>query len=408
MTRQFWLWIHRWLGLLITVFLVIVGLTGSLLAFNFELERIFAPRLFATQQNNMAILDLAKLVSCAEIIIPTARVEGVSFTQPDQVSVSFVPRINPHTKLPYVLGFNEFFIDPWTGKELGRRTNGNLNEGLINMMPFIYDLHWRLLLGDFGQWTLGIVAVIWTIDCFNGFYLTLPNSLSHFWRRWKTAWLIKRGASVYRLNFDLHRASGLWLWPLLFIFAWSSVMMNLRFQVYDPVTKIVFDYKPLFAEFKNNQKPNFEPKLDWQRALKVGERLIAEQATIHQFRIKQPISLSYSPESGSYFYEVRSSKDVFERAPKGGGTYVFFDGNTGNLKQLTQPTGEHAGNTIESWLYALHMARVFGRPYQIFVCLLGLVVSVLSITGVYIWLKKRKARQYSDNKRIRLEAEANA
>jgi len=39
------------------------------------------------------------------------------------------------------------------------------------------------------------------------------------------------------------------------------------------------------------------------------------------------------------------------------------------------------------------MARVFGRPYQVFVCLLGLVVAMLSVTGVYIWWKKRRGRK---------------
>ena len=56
------------------------------------------------------------------------------------------------------------------------------------------------------------------------------------------------------------------------------------------------------------------------------------------------------------------------------------------------PTGQHSGNTISAWLYALHMGDVFGLPYRIFVCVLGLVIAMLSVTGVYIWWKKRKAR----------------
>jgi uncharacterized iron-regulated membrane protein len=59
------------------------------------------------------------------------------------------------------------------------------------------------------------------------------------------------------------------------------------------------------------------------------------------------------------------------------------------------PTGEHSGNTVESWLYALHMTRVFGRAYQIFVCVLGLVITMLSLTGAYIWWKKSRARTFS-------------
>ena len=38
---------------------------------------------------------------------------------------------------------------------------------------------------------------------------------------------------------------------------------------------------------------------------------------------------------------------------------------------------------------------MFGLPYRILVCALGLVVAMLSGTGVYIWWKKRKARKFS-------------
>jgi hypothetical protein len=40
-------WAYRWVGLAIAGFPVVVGLTGSLLAFNVEFERFFAPQLFA-------------------------------------------------------------------------------------------------------------------------------------------------------------------------------------------------------------------------------------------------------------------------------------------------------------------------------------------------------------------------
>ena len=40
-------------------------------------------------------------------------------------------------------------------------------------------------------------------------------------------------AASYRVNFDLHRAGGLWLWPLLFVFAWSSVELEPKTGAYD-------------------------------------------------------------------------------------------------------------------------------------------------------------------------------
>jgi uncharacterized iron-regulated membrane protein len=282
-------------------------------------------------------------------------------------------------------------MDPWTGAELGRRRRGDLSQGRLNLMPFIYELHWRLVVDSAGQWLMGITALVWSLDCFNGFYLTLPVSLLGFWRRWRLAWQVKRRAGFFRLNFDLHRASGLWLCPLLFIFAWSSVMMDLR-PVYESVMVRVFDYRVPFEEFKPDPRgPRETPSMGWHAAQAHGRLLMAEQSRKSGFTVGEPLSLMYLADIGAYLYEVRGSRDLFTRAPKGGGTSVMFDGDTGAFISLSQPTGEHPGNTVESWLYALHMARIGGRPYQAFVCLLGLAVAMLSWTGVYLWWKKRKA-----------------
>ena len=138
---------------------------------------------------------------------------------------------------------------------------------------------------------MAIVALVWTIDCFIGFYLTLPVSSGAFWRRWKPAWLVKWKAGAYRLNFDLHRAGGLWVWAMLLVFAWSSVMLNLP-SVYDWVTGAVFDYVPLSGEHTaTSPPPNEIPRLDFRAALSTGERLMAEQATKYGFSVQRAVML---------------------------------------------------------------------------------------------------------------------
>jgi uncharacterized iron-regulated membrane protein len=92
---------------------------------------------------------------------------------------------------------------------------------------------------------------------------------------------------------------------------------------------------------------------------------------------------------------VRSGRDIQDRR---GNTEVLFDADTGEMRLLLLPTGQYAGNTVTSWLYALHEANV-GMPYRIFVCVLGLVIVMLSATGVYIWWKKRRARKFSASRR---------
>jgi uncharacterized iron-regulated membrane protein len=393
MIRGIFVFLHRWVGLLMAVFLVIVGFTGSLLAFNNELEHVFAPQLYAKPHPGDAPLDLATLAEQAATHVVHARVVRVILTEPDQAQIVFRPATDPATGKPYELGFNQFYVDPWTGAELGRRTRADLSEGLVNFMPFIYKLHDELMLHAAGATILGVVAVAWTIDCFVGFYLTLPVSLSGFWRKWKSAWLVKRGAGFYRLNFDLHRASGLWLWPVLFVFAWSSVMFNMH-SVYEWVTPKLFDYHSPLEEMKETMRRALKPHpaLDWRAAQAVGARLMTEQAAKQGFTFNDPHGLTYNERTGLYGYEVRSSRDVYERSPKGGSTTISFDGDTGELARLNTPTGQSSGSTITSWLRALHMARVFGLPYRIFVCALGLVITMLSATGVYIWWKKRNAR----------------
>jgi uncharacterized iron-regulated membrane protein len=45
--------------------------------------------------------------------------------------------------------------------------------------------------------------------------------------------------------------------------------------------------------------------------------------------------------------------------------------------------------------FPLHSGRIIGMPGRILVSLLGLVVAMLSLTGVVIWAKKRRSRVLS-------------
>jgi len=415
MTRHFWVLLHRYTGLAMAGFLIIVGLTGSLLAFNSELEHAITPQLYAVDTSGTR-LAAAALIARAEALVPTAEVNYLSLGDAESVLASMSPRIDAATGKAYELGFDQLILNPYTGQELGRRTWGAISEGMINLMPFVYKLHFNLALGEVGMWTLGITALVWTLDCFVGFYLTLParrkkqnvgyalrtvtdpvrnayptNNLS-FRQRWKPAWLIKWRGSKYRINFDLHRAGGLWLWIMLLIFAWSSVSMNLWDTVYTKTTQLVFDFHVPWTDLKKLDKPLDQPAIGWPQALNIAEALMAKTAAEQGFSVEQPIAIWLNRELGVYVYNVRSSRDIQD---KQGNTRIFFDANTGEQRLQLLPSGQYNGNTITSWLIALHMANVFGMPYRIFVCVLGLAIIMLSVTGVIIWLRKRRAARLS-------------
>jgi uncharacterized iron-regulated membrane protein len=389
-SRHFFIWLHRWVGLAMAAFLILVGLTGSVIAFRSEIDQLVSPRFFAKPQPGVARLDFATLIDRAEALYPNGRVNYI-YAAPRQIVMGLGPRTNPATGKPYDLGFQMLFLNPWTGEELARLKMGERGQAWLTNP--IVTLHASLYMGDKGMWVLGVVALLWTIDCFVAFYLTLPATIGRFWQRWKLAWQVKWRASAFRVNFDLHRASGLWLWPALLVFAVSSVMFNLP-KVYHGVADRFLEYHEPFPE-RMEMSPvhdNHPPRIDFRMGLKTAQHLMAEQAAKHGFTVSsQPTVFDYDDYARKYFYNVASSRDIYSASESF--TTLNFNADTGALISLHIPTGEYAGNTVEDWLLGLHMVWVFGLPYRIFVCVLGLVIALLSYTGIYIWWKKRKGRK---------------
>jgi uncharacterized iron-regulated membrane protein len=400
--RAIWVLLHRYFGLATSVFLVVVGLTGSLLAFYPELHRLANPHWYPGRPAETWLLP-GELAARLEAADPRLRVTHLQLQGFEGATRAWVaPRTDPETGKPFAIGHEFAVLDPATGEVIERGRWGGIADTWRQIMDFIYELHYSLALGMFGMWTLGIVALLWTLDNFAGAYLTFPvgrNNRRSFWSRWKPAWQVKRGASTYRLNFDLHRAGGLWPWAMLLVFAWSSVYMNLWDTVYTWTTRAVMDYRPPWVLVVPEAKPLEQPPLNWRQAQSVAERLMTEQAGKHHFRPGRPIMLRYEAESAVYFYEAESSLDINDR-PRRYGAQVIFDARTGELRHVLLPSGQYAGNTVSNWLYALHMGNVFGLPYRIFVCMLGLAIAMLSVTGVYVWWKKRNARRSSASRRI--------
>ena len=399
--RRVFVWLHRYVGLAMALFLIIEGVTGSLLAFNGELTAALNPRLTAARPSPDARpLDLAALAESANAAMPRAIVWYFFRLRDDQAILRMASRKDPATGRLYEHDPGLIVLDPWTGKELGRFPYGGYAEGVLaNVMPFVYDLHTALALGDTGGLILALVALFWTIDCFVGFYLTLPLTLEKFWARWKPAWLVKCRGGFYRVNFDLHRAGGLWFWAMLFVFAWSSVNFIDRWGVYARVTSTLFDTRPIeeaLSELYPIRDDIGPVKLDWRAAQAAGERLAAEQAAQGDFRLLKPKALNFFGYAREYNYIVETDRSF----PADKDLIVFFDADDGSLQHVLGTRSGHFGETLTTWLSALHMIRnpVDYLVYRIFVCAIGLVIVMLSITGVYVWWMKRKARIHANSR----------
>jgi uncharacterized iron-regulated membrane protein len=398
---------HRYVGLSTAVFLAMAGMTGTFLVFLHELDAWLNPDLLVAEApvsgpTPLDPLDPLELRERVERQLPAARVEYVDLKQEPGKAASFWVSAREGK----IFVDDEVLVNPYTGAILGSRHWGDIRQGRKTLMSFLYRLHYALALDKVGTVLMGIVALLWTFDCFAGAWLTLPSRRApgtpameggagtgrkkSWLARWKPAWLVRAGGS-FAFVFSWHRASGLWVWAMLLVFAWSSVGLNLE-EVYNPVMKTVLGMeKRAWETLKELDKPLVDPRITWPEAREIGRKRMMEAARLRGIRIFEERGMGYDPSRGVYRYQVRSSRDISDRYPS---TTVWFDADTGALRAFEAATGETAGNTLTAWIYHLHWGSIAmgGLPYRIFVSLMGLAVAGLSVTGVWVWWKKFRIR----------------
>jgi uncharacterized iron-regulated membrane protein len=301
------------------------------------------------------------------------------------------------------------FIDPATGEELGKREWGAVwpitKETFVS---FLYVLHYSLHLPEmwgidrWGLWLLGVIAVIWTLDCFTGFYLTLPPkkrsrsidsddaavASRSWWQRWKPAWFVRWRAGATKVNFDLHRAFSLWTWGLLFIVAFTAFSLNLFSEVFYPLMSKVSQVTPSPFEVRapNDKHDPIDPTLTYAQVFDDARRAATERGWT------EPAGAAfYVPEWGIYGVEFYNQGDG-HGAGGVGHRKLYFDGRDGQYLGDFQPWRGTAADLFVQAQFPLHSGRILGLPGRILISALGLVVAMLSVTGVVIWLKKRNAR----------------
>lgn len=392
--RKVWVVVHRWAGLSLALFLAMAGLTGTALAWEEPIEAWTAPHLLRaaprSMQQSAATLAAAALQRHPGMII-TYLPLTVAPGQTLRVRVSW----SDPARAP---NWDELFIDPYSGRELGHRRWGDITQGLSNVMPFVYRLHYSLALGTSGTLLMGLAALVWAFDCFVGFYLTFPLRAvrpaprpSGWLSRWKPAWTIRWGASSHKLTFDLHRAGGLWVWPVLLVFALSSVAFNLP-TVYGPAAKALGarDDAALLAG-RVPETPRGAPKLGLEAAERRGQELARQEAQRAHVALAPGLRWLWPvPGSRAYVYGFTTRGTIAE---EGGSSRLAFDSDTGQLIGVQLAETAPPASRFTDWIEALHMARVFGPAWQLAVSAMGLAVTMLSITGVLLWAKKRRARQ---------------
>jgi uncharacterized iron-regulated membrane protein len=403
--------LHRWFGLGVAVFLFISGATGAIISWDHELDAALNPTLFHANSANSANpgtvagtpkpgLELANIIEARE---PKLRVTYVmNESEPGHTSSMMIePRLDPATGKPYELGYNQIAVDPVTAEIQGKRMWGAISLSPENLLPFLYKLHYTMHLPEVGGielgiWLMGIIGIVWALDCFIALWLSFPN-----WKSWRKSFAFRWKDGGHKLNFDLHRSGGVWVWGLLLVLAVTSVSMNLNNQVMTPIIKMFSTVTPTAFDTRTPVAPDkvVEPKMSREQVT----RLAVEEGKRRGFEAPAG-GVFYSSMFGLYgvgFFEAGNDHGDVGL----GNAWLYFDAATGAPAGTRIPGTGSAGDLFIQAQFPLHSGRILGLPGRIFISFMGALVAMLSVTGVVIWMRKRKAR-VAQKRKVKEESNA--
>ncbi|WP_256981388.1 PepSY-associated TM helix domain-containing protein [Bordetella genomosp. 4] len=383
--------LHRWCGLFIAVFLFVAGLTGAVIAWNHELDEWANPDLYVAASgetdNPLSPLELARRVEAAD---PRLRVSFVPLTLESghTAMLGVAARIDPVTGAPYRLGFNQLAVDPATGQIQGKRQWGQISLSRENLLPFLYKLHYTMHIPkgwgiDFGVWLMGVVSAVWIIDCFLALCISFPSARS--WRK-SLSFRLRQGGA--KLNFDVHRSGGVWVWGLLLMLAVTSVSLNLGTQVMRPLVSVFSPLTPTPFQIRQGSRERelADPLVDREQAIAAAE------AEGRRRGWEAPAgSVFYAQRFGIYgvtFFTPENDRDDDGM----GNEVLYLDGNTGAVLGEHVPGQGSWGDVFMQAQLPLHSGRIVGTPGRVLISFMGIFVATLSVTGLVIWVRKRRAR----------------
>lgn len=406
--REFWTVVHRWLGLTAALFLIVAGATGAVISWDHEIDEWLNADLMETPGRG-ALQDPLALAAAVEAHDPRAEVAYMTLALEEGHAASFLvrPRQNPATGQPYVLAYNNVFVDPVTAQVTGVRDSKSLALSTRNLMPWLRHLHESLHMPAFwgsdrwGFWLMGGIALMWLIDSFVALYLTLPRRLAaartaraaqparSWWQRWQPSWVVRWRAGGYKLNFDLHRAGGLWVWFIIIVVSFTSFSLNLYREVFYPVMSQISTTTPgPYETIKPAPWGSFiQPQIGFAQAIEIARAEGVRLGLEHP-----PGGIWYG---GDFpFYNISFFDPSNEMGAMGMGlSNIYVSADNGEVLGNYRPWHGTAADVFVQLQLPLHSGRILGLPGRIMMSIMGVMVVMLSVTGIVIWERKRRARR---------------
>ncbi len=374
--------IHLWFGLLSSVVVFVLCISGCLYAFKTQIiEAYNYDKVF------IAPSGTAQTPGELQQTIFSEGKELISLTIPESSSRSW--NISYKDQSGAVSGS---YYNPYSKKELG-----NGNQSLNRFFEVVLDLHRNLMLGNVGRQIGGISVLMFLVLMISGFFLWLPKKLKYL----KQNLTVKFNARFKRLNHDLHNVLGFYsLIFLMFIsvtgiyvtYPWvkNALIVSLGGEPISQINTVSeTEENDAFADLMSDMLSRESEKNELKDEQIVSVQKIVDETNRH-FPNPGTLSLEFPNDENPRFMVKKINTDNFLRAllPD----ELSFD-KTGELKTKEIFLEKPLNKQFTSLAKPLHTGEIMGLPSIIFYFIITLIGAMLPVTGIIIWwhrLKKLK------------------
>lgn len=350
--RLFWLKIHRWMGLTLLVFMFLFGVTGSALVWPDKFEALVHPARFpaaSTAQFTPSETWLAK----ARAALPAGdRISGVR-VMPGDGSILVAGQVSS----PAPLGLGppgrvQLWVHPQTGEVLDRQ-DGNL--GLVWAM---HAIHGHMLLKNVGR---EVVAVL-------GLFLVLMSAIG-LWLWWpgaKAILMSLKWRKQFSKSMNLHRQTGAVLGVVMIVEAVTGAWIALP-RMFENLIEPDGKAGRVQSEGPPRTPTLADPALSFERAVALARTAAGTTA---------PLITIFPPSEDRPAWSI-----TFD------GAAVAVDDASAVATVKPKPERTPAGK-VTDMMEALHAGHT-GPIWQMIVFLSGIVLALLSVTGILLWVQGR-------------------
>ena len=350
---------HAWLGLVTGGLMYLICLSGTLAVFYQELERWEQPEVREFQRYEPAMVERAVANALARLPQP-----------PPHLYVSLPTPAAPRASVSTEDEHQAWFVGP----------DGSLGEPVAHdWTHLLLNLHIYLHLPS----TLGLIVVGASGALLFG--LVISGFLAHP-RIFIDAFRLRVGGSLLLEQTDLHNRLSVWGAPFHLVIALTGAYFGLASMLF---ILLGAAFHGGDTEAATAAIYAAEPKLHGSEHAPHVAKALAQ--------IGRVIPAGTSP-SFLTVHDAGTSKQYldFEVVHPGRliwAEYYRFDGDGAYLGRSDYSDGPIGRQAVYS-SYRIHFGNFGGWPVKVLYGLLGLSLTVISATGINIWLARRKTRDY--------------